>query len=320
MRVFLTGGTGFIGGALARQLTDLGHEVVALIRSPDRASDLQRVGAELVEGDLALPDTIAAAARGCDVAIHGAAVYRIGVTASERRELEEANVDGTRSVLDGLERAGVPRVVYVSTVGVFGDTGGREVDETYTRDLSTGFLSVYDETKFLAHQLVLERIEQGAPIVIVQPSAVYGPRDHSVLGATLLRAAQGKLPATAFSDLGVSMVHVDDVAAGIVLALEKARTGEAYILSGESTTMGELVHRAATIGGRQAPRFALPVRMLKMVAPAGRVVAPLVGLPKNIRELVSASDGVTYFASHAKASAELGYRPRSLEDGLASAL
>ena len=320
MRVFLTGGTGFIGGAIARQLTDLGHEIVALVRSPSRAEDLGRLGARIVVGDIADVDTVALAAHGCEAAIHCAAIYRIGVTAAERKELEVVNVEGTRSVLDGLERAGVPRILYVSTVGVFGDTAGREVDETHVRDLSTGFLSAYDETKYRAHQIVLERIGQGAPIVILQPGAVYGPRDHSVLGATLIRAAQGKLPATAFPDLGVSMVHVDDVAAGIILALDKGRTGEAYILSGESSPMQQLVKRAAEFGGRKAPRFAVPVRMLKVMAPAGGVVAPLVGLPKNLRELVSASDGVTYYATHAKATAEFDYRPRTLEEGLASAL
>ncbi|MDO9353726.1 MAG: NAD-dependent epimerase/dehydratase family protein [Solirubrobacteraceae bacterium] len=320
MRVFLTGGTGFIGGAVARQLRDLGHEVVALVRTPETADDLRRVGAELVEGDLSTADGIAYAAHGCDVAVHGAAIYRIGVTAAEAEELRRTNVAGTEHALEGLTRAGVEKIVHVSTVGVFGDTRGAVVDESYERDPAAGFLSVYDETKYRAHQIALEHLDAGAPIVIVQPAAVYGPRDHSEIGATLVRAAQGKLPASALTTLGLSMVHVDDVAAGIILALEKGVVGERYILSGERATMGELIKRAAILGGRKPPRFTVPTRVLKLISPAGPVLAPVLGMPKNLKEAVAASDGVTYYASHAKATAELDYRPRSITDGLASAL
>ncbi len=320
MRVFLTGGTGFIGGAVARQLRDLGHDVVALVRTPEKAHDLRRVGAELVEGDLSTADGIALAAHGCDVAIHGAAIYRIGVSSADREMLHQANVEGTANVLEGLVRSGVEKIVYVSTVGVFGDTGGREVDETYERDPAAGFLSAYDETKYHAHQIALEYARDGAPIVIVQPGAVYGPRDHSEIGATLVRAAQGKLPAAALTTLGVSMVHVDDVASGIILALEKGGVGHQYVLSGESATLGELIERASVLGGRKPPRFTVPTRLLRALAPAGPVVGPVIGMPKNMREAIAASDGVTYYASHAKATRELDYRPRTLADGLASAL
>ncbi len=320
MKVFLTGGTGFIGGAVARQLRDLGHDVVALVRSPAKADDLRRIGAKLIEGDLSDPVAITAAADGCDVAIHGAAIYEVGVTAEQAKRLREANVAGTKHALEGILAASVERLVYVSTVGVFGDTKGKVVDETYQRAVSEGFLSVYDETKYEAHQIAKHHIAQGAPIVVVQPSAVYGPNDHSELGDTLLRAAQGKLPAVPFGDLGVSMVHVDDVAAGIILALEKGETGESYILSGEASTMAELVAKAASIGGKPAPKLAVPTTLLKVVAPAGRLLGPIFGMPTNLKELVSASGGVTYYATHDKATRELDYRPRSIEAGLASAL
>jgi nucleoside-diphosphate-sugar epimerase len=320
MKVFLTGGTGFIGGALARQLRDLGHDVVALVRSPSKADDLRRIGATLVEGDLADPAVITAAATGCDAAIHGAAIYEVGVTADQAQKLREANVDGTKHALEGILAAGIGRIIYVSTVGVFGDTKGQVVDETYQRDVGDGLLSVYDETKYEAHQIAKHHIDQGAPIIVVQPSAVYGPNDHSELGDTLLRAAQGKLPAVPFGDLGVSMVHVDDVAAGIILALEKGEIGESYVLSGEQATMAELVAKAAAIGGKSAPKLAVPTTLLKVVAPAGRLLGPVFGMPTNIKELVKASGGVTYYASHDKATRILDYRPRSIDAGLASAL
>lgn len=320
MKVFLTGGTGFIGGAIARQLRDLGHDVVALVRSPEKADDLRRIGATLIEGDLSDASVIARAAEGADAAIHGAAIYRVGVTGGEAKQLREANVAGTRNALDGLVQAEIPRIVYVSTVGVFGNTKGATVDETYTRDEADGFLSVYDETKYEAHQLAVDRITGGAPIVIVQPSAVYGPNDHSEVGDMLTRAAKGTLPALPFGSLGMSMVHVDDVAAGVILALEKGRVGESYILSGENATVAELVQQAAALKGRSAPRLVVPSMLLRLVSPAGRIVGPVFGMPVNIRELVRASDNVTYYASHDKASRELDYRPRSLEAGLASAL
>ncbi|MBJ7471538.1 MAG: NAD-dependent epimerase/dehydratase family protein [Solirubrobacteraceae bacterium] len=320
MKVFLTGGTGFIGGAVARQLRDLGHDVVALVRSPQKADDLRRIGATLIEGDLSDPAAITAAAKGCDVAIHGAAIYRVGVTSSEAKQLREANVDGTRHALAGILDAGVQRVVYVSTVGVFGNTKGQVVDETYERREADGFLSVYDETKYEAHQIAKAHIADGAPIVIVQPSAVYGPRDHSELGDTLMRASQGKLPAVPFGDLGVSMVHVDDVASGIILALDKGKIGESYVLAGEQSTMAELVKKAARLGGKSAPRVAVPTTLLRVVAPAGRLLGPVFGMPTNIGELVRASGGVTYYASHDKATRELDYRPRALDAGLASAV
>ncbi|MEN0014778.1 MAG: NAD-dependent epimerase/dehydratase family protein [Solirubrobacteraceae bacterium] len=320
MRVFLTGGTGFIGGAIARQLRDAGHEVVALVRSPDKAGDLRRVGAELVEGDLSSADAIALAAHGCDAAIHGAAIYRVGVTHGQAEEMRRANVDGTDHALEALSRIGIGRIVYVSTVGIFGDTAGAVVDERHERDEADGFLSVYDETKFRAHQIALGHIRRGGQIVIVQPGAVYGPGDHSELGTTLVRAAAGTLPAAVFPDLGVSMVHVDDVAAGTILALEHGRIGESYVLAGDQATMGELIDRAAAIGGRKAPRFVVPAWLLRGLSPAGRLLAPVFGMPPNFKELVATSDGVTFWASHDKATAELGYRPRSLDVGLPSAL
>jgi dihydroflavonol-4-reductase len=320
MKVFLTGGTGFIGGQVARQLTDAGHQIVALVRSPEKADRLRAVGAEIVAGDLSSAQAIADAAAGCDAAIHSAAIYRIGVSPAEANELHRVNVEGTRNALEGLVQAGVPRILYISTVGVFGDTRGQVVDESYQRDTSRGFLSAYDETKYAAHQIALNQIAAGAPVLMVQPAGVYGPRDHSELGATLVRAAEGKLPVTAFPDLTVSMVHVDDVASGIILALEKGKIGESYILSGEPATMEDLVVQAAAIGGSKPPRFKLPTAILRGLAPAGGLIGPAFGMPRNIRELISASDGVTYLASHAKATRELGYQPRALADGLPSAL
>ncbi len=320
MRVFLTGGTGFIGGTVARQLRDAGHEVVALVRDPARAGALREAGAELVRGDLSSAEVITEAARGADAAIHGAAIYKVGVLAAEAAQLRRANVDGTRDALDALIAAEVPRIVYVSTVGIFGNTGGEVADESHPL-AEAPYGSVYEETKVAAHRVAQERIAAGAPIVIVQPSAVYGPRDHSEIGDMLRRAAKGQLPALPFGDMGVTMVHVDDVAAGIVLATERGTVGESYILSSaDHVRMGDVVAQAAELGGKRAPRLTVPTGVLRLLAPAGRLIGPLAGMPPNVRELISASDGVTYWGGCDKAIRELDYRPRTLAVGLPTAL
>ncbi|MBV9214381.1 MAG: NAD-dependent epimerase/dehydratase family protein, partial [Actinobacteria bacterium] len=183
MRVFVTGGTGFIGGRLVRKLRDRGDEVVALARSPDKALDLERIGCELVLGDLTDTGAIRRGLDRADAAIHAAAIYKVGIPRSEHEHMYDTNVRGTERVLDAAVEAGVPRVVYVSTVNVFGNTHGETVDETYERSVAAnGFLSYYDQTKYESHQLALDRIAKGAPIVIVQPGGVYGPGDPSEIG------------------------------------------------------------------------------------------------------------------------------------------
>lgn len=320
MRVFLTGATGFIGGAVARQLRDAGHAVVALVRDPARAGALADLGVELVRGDLHSAEVIREAAAGADAAVHGAAIYKVGVLAREAEELRRTNVAGTEQVLDALIAAGVPRIVYVSTVGIFGNTGGAVVEEGHPV-AGAPFGSVYEETKVAAHHAALRRIADGAPIVIVQPSAVYGPNDHSEIGDLLQRAASGKLPALPFGDMGVTMVHVDDVAAGIILAIDRGEVGESYVLSsGDHVRMKDLVAQAAGLGGKRPPRLAVPSGVLRALAPAGRLIGPVAGMPPNIRELLSASDGVTYWARPDKAARALGYQPRELAVGLPTAL
>ncbi|MBO9533982.1 MAG: NAD-dependent epimerase/dehydratase family protein [Solirubrobacteraceae bacterium] len=320
MRVFLTGGTGFIGGAVARQLRDAGHEVTALVRDPARAKPLADIGVELVRGDLSSREVIESAAAGADAAIHGAAIYKVGVPASEAVQLRRTNIDGTESALEALLAAHVPRIVYISTVGVFGDTAGVIVDES--APLATApFGSVYEESKVVAHRIAQAYVAEGAPIVTVQPSAVYGPNDHSEIGDMFRRAAAGTLPALPFGDLGITLVHVDDVAAGVILAMDRGAVGESYILSSDDhVRVKDVVAKAAALGGKQPPRLSVPSGLLRALAPVGRLIGPLAGMPPNLRELVDASDGVTYWAQPGKARDALDYHPRSLADGLRSAV
>ena len=217
MRVFLTGATGFVMGAVARALRARGDEVTALVRSPSRAASLSALGCKLVAGDVV--DPAAADLRDCDALIHGAAIYEIGVTVERRRVMEETNVTGTRRMLDAARSAGTPRIVYVSTIAAFGNTHGEVVAEGH-RPTSPP-TSAYEDTKRRAHEIALEAARGGAPIVIVQPGQVYGPNDHSAVGANFRALAEGRLRYRAFEDLGLNLVHVDDVACD-ELAAERA--------------------------------------------------------------------------------------------------
>jgi dihydroflavonol-4-reductase len=313
MRAFVTGGTGFIGSRVVKRLRDRGDDVVVLARSPDKASGLD---AEVVQGDLGDADAIRRGVEGCQAVFHIAADYRVGMPKSKREEMYDANVRGTERVLDAAAAAGVERIVYVSTVNAFGNTNGRTVDESYSRDEGDGFVSYYDETKYAAHKLAADRAAQGAPVVIVQPGLVYGPGDHAIVGELIDQASRGKMPAKAFPELGYNAVFVDDVADGIVLAHDKGRVGESYVLGGEITTQGKLIDKAAEIGGEKPPRMTVPPVMLKAMIPIGRFVGPAMGLPPNFREMISAAHNVTYLARDDKAREELGYRPRDLETGL----
>jgi nucleoside-diphosphate-sugar epimerase len=224
----------------------------------------------------------------------------------------DANVRGTERVLDAAIDAGARRIMYVSTVNVFGNTRGRVVDETYRRDPADGFVSWYDETKFRAHEVAERHAAAGAPLVTVMPSQVYGPGDHSGFGEQLDRASTGGLRYRALDDLGVGLVHVEDLATGIVAALDGGRVGESYVLSGPNTTLREAISLAAATRGRRAPRLAVPTRLLRTAAPLGRLLGQA-----NLREVISAADGVTYWASAAKAERELGFQARGLEAGFA---
>ena len=230
--------------------------------------------------------------------------------------MEDANVGATARVMAAAEAAGVARIVYVSTVNVFGDTHGEVVDETYRRDIRQGFLSWYDETKYRAHLVAEERIAGGAPVLIVMPGQVYGPGDHTSVGEQLEGAFRGRLPYLVLSDLGICLAHVDDLAAGLLAAVDRGRVGQSYVLDGEPVRLIDALRIAARLGNRRLPGVSMPTRLLRLIAPLSGPLGGRLGLPANLAEVISAADGVTYWASHAKASTELGFDPRPLEAGL----
>lgn len=319
MRVFVTGGAGFIGGSVCRQLRARGDDVVAVVRDPGRATDLEEIGCEVRAGDLTSPEALAGGMRSCDGVIHLAGSYKVGIPAKERPQMYDANVGTTHRVLEAAIATGVPRIIHVSTVNAFGDTGGKIVDETYRRNVNKGFASYYDETKYLAHVTARELADSGAPILIAMPGTTYGAGDHSAFSAQLRQAYDGRLRVAAMTDAGVSPAHVDDVAGGIVAMLNQGRPGDAYILAGRNMRLSEALAIAAKVGGHAPPRVTIPTGFLRAVAGLGPVGSKLLGVAPNFGEVISAADGVTYWASSAKASLKLGYTPRDLEAGLRDA-
>ena len=316
-RVFATGAAGFIGSAVAAQLRERGDSVVAVVRDLDapRAKTLGQIGVQLVPGDLGTEGTIQSAMAGCDAVIHCAGIYEIGTAAADRPTMYEANVTVTERVLDAAIALGIDRIVTLATANVYGNTRGRIVDETYRRDPDAGYLSYYDETKVKAYLAAEVRIEAGAPIMIVLPGTVYGRADHSAVGAQLKAAFDGHLRYVALGGVGVSPTYRDDLAAGIIAAIDRGRAGESYVLAGENMRFRDAMAIAARAGGHRLPRLELPETMLRFGARLAPAAGGMFGLPPNLTEIVRASAGVTYWVSSAKAAAELGYRTRDLATG-----
>ncbi len=303
MKYFVTGATGFIGGRLARQLLAADHQVIVLARDPAKASDLAAMGAEVVRGDVTEKETLRVPMHGADGVFHVAGWYKLG---REHREMcQRVNVDGTRNVLEVMRDLGIPKGVYTSTIGVFGDTKGRTVDESYRADGNLG--TAYERTKWAAHYDVAEpMMRRGLPLVIVQPGAVYGPGDPSLLGDVIRRYVRRRLravPRTAAYCWG----HVDDIAHAHVLAMETGRTGESYVVGGEPRTLVEALELAERITGIPPPKLHPSPGILRFLAAISR------------SELLRAAPA-TYLASNAKAKRELGLTHRPLGDGLRETL
>jgi dihydroflavonol-4-reductase len=319
MRVLVTGATGFIGRSVVGRLLALGDEVRAVVRDSAGAQKLTELGIDVRPGDLGQRLSIEDAMRGMQSVIHVAGDYRVGIPASERPAMLDANLGTTTRVLDAAVSVGLDRIVTVSTVSVFGNTMGRIVDEGYRRDLSEGFMGYYDETKFLAHRAVEERIGNGAPAIIVMPGVVYGPGDHSDAGRQLRNAFLGRASMIFVGGLGVSLAYVDDVAGGIVAALHRGRIGEAYIIAGENLRMRDAMRAAARAADRPPPRLEVPDAVVRLGSHAPAWMARMAGYPDDLGEVARSSIGVTYWASSAKAATELGYRPRDLQSGMRAA-
>ena len=315
----LTGATGFVGSAVARTLAARGHRLRLLVRRGTTRANLQGLDAELAEGDLNDPSSLDRAVQGCRFVFHVAADYRIWVP--DPAAMRRANVTGTVALLRAGQRAGIERAVYCSSVAALGLTGTDiPADETTPVD-PAAIAGVYKRSKYEAECAVRRLVrEEGLPAVIVNPAAPIGPRDikPTPTGRMIADAAAGRMPA--YIDTGLCVVHVDDVAEGHALALEKGRLGESYILGGENLSLGGLLAIVADAAGRRPPRIRLPIPALWPVALACEALASVAGLePLVTRDHLRMARKKMFFSS-AKAMAELGFRPRPAQDAVRDAV
>jgi dihydroflavonol-4-reductase len=309
MKALVTGATGFVGAAVARLLLQQGWQVRVLVREGSDRRNLGSLAVEIATGDLTQPATLDPALRGCDALLHVAADYRLG--ALDPEHLYRNNVEGTRNVLSAARRTAVARIVYTSSVATVGlpadGAPGREDTPVALGEM----IGHYKRSKFLAEQVALEAALAGAPVVIVNPSTPIGPGDvkPTPTGQIVLDAAAGRTPA--YVDTGLNIVHVEDVAAGHLLALQRGRIGERYILGGQDMTLREILTAIAHLVGRKPPRVRLPRALVLPIAYAAEAVARITGRPGRITvEAVRMAKKPMYYSS-AKAVAELGYQWRA---------
>jgi len=316
----LTGATGFVGSAVARVLADRGHRLRLLVRPTSDRRNLAGLDAELALGDLTDTASLARAAEGCRYVVHVAADYRFWVP--DPAVMLRANVEGTVAVMRAAGAAGVERIVHCSSVAALGWThDGSPADET-TPVNEADFIGPYKRSKFLAERAVLDLVRQeGLPAVVVNPSAPVGPRDikPTPTGKMIRDAAAGRVPA--YIDTGLNMVHVDDVAEGHALALEKGRVGERYVLGGENLLLKDILALVADVVGRRPPRIELPEAVVWPAAWLMEGLARLTGIPPMMtRDHIKMARHKMFFSS-AKAMQELGYAPRpvrrAVEDAVA---
>lgn len=315
MKYFVTGATGFIGGRVVRLLRAEGHEVSAVVRNPTAADELVATGTTLYPGDVIGKETMRVAMAGVDGVFHLAGWYKVG--ARQREEAQRVNVDGTRNVLELVRELNIPRCVYTSTLAVFSDTHGRLVDETYC--FAGRHLSEYDRTKAAAHDVARAMIGDGVPVVIVQPGMNYGPGDTSMVRTMLLQYLNRRLPAVP-KRTAYCWAHVDDTARAHVLAMERGRIGESYIIAGPSSTLEAVLRLAEELTGIPAPPI-VPPEILAGLSHVMRFIERIVSVPESYAsETLRVMAGATYLGSSAKAARELGFTARPLEVGLQETL
>jgi dihydroflavonol-4-reductase len=318
MKALVTGATGFVGSAVARALLHEGWQVRALARKGSDRRNLQGLMLEVVEGDLTDSGSLDEAVAGCDALFHVAADYRLG--APDPEHLYKTNVEGTRNILGACRKGGVARVVYTSSVATMGIPSDGSPGTEDTPVALVDMIGHYKRSKFLAEQAVREAAQAGSPVVIVNPSTPIGPGDvkPTPTGRMVLDAATGRMPA--YVDTGLNIVHVDDVAAGHLLAFHRGRTGERYILGGQDMTLRDILIEIARLVGRRPPSVRLPRAAVLPIAHAAEFVARLTGRPTRITvEGVRMSRKRMFFSSE-KAARELGYTWRPPTQALQDAI
>lgn len=312
---FVTGGTGFVGGAVVRHLREAGHSVRALVRNPEAAASLAAPNVSLHAGDVSERESMRQPMTGVDGVFHVAGWYKLGPR--DRRTATAVNIMGTRNVLELMRDLRVPKGVYTSSLAVNSSTHGQLVDEDY--QFHGRHISVYDWSKAEAHKVAEELMANGLPLVIVQPGLIYGPGDTSAVRTILTQFLTRTMPA--IPPVAYCWAHIDDIAAGHLLAMERGKPGRNYFLAGPPHTLAEALEIAESITGVPAPQRRVPVSALKIGAAVTRVVETVKSLPTAYAsETLRVLAGVTYLGKNDRARAELGWSPRPLREGLAETL
>lgn len=256
MRVFVTGGTGFVGGAVVRKLLLAGHEVRALVRVTSSMRQLGGLPVERVEGDVRDKESLRRGMADCDWVFHVAALY--SYWGHSWKEFYETNVEGTRNVLEAAREEGVQRVVYTSSIAVLGMPKDGSPGNEDTPSTLTDMIGYYKRSKFLAEEVARDFARQGLPVVIMNPAAPIGVGDHkpTPTGKVIVDFLTGRMPA--YVDTTMTLVDVEDVATGHLLAAEKGRVGERYILGGEILTLKQILDILAEVSGRPPVRIRIP--------------------------------------------------------------
>lgn len=320
MTVLVTGATGFVGSAVARLLLGRGEQVRVLARPGSDRRNLEGLDVEVAEGDLLNAATLEPAVAGCKALFHVAADYRLWTRHVDR--MFAANVQGSRDLVRAAHAAGVGRIVYTSSVAVLGIPKDGTPGDEETPVTAADMIGPYKLSKFQAEEAVRDLVRsEGAPVVIVNPSTPIGPRDvkPTPTGRMIVEAAAGRMPA--YVDTGLNVVHVDDVAQGHLLAWEKGKVGERYVLGGEDMELRDILAEIARITGRRAPTKRIPHRLILPIAYMAEAWTRLTG---GEEPFVSV-DGVRMamkkmFFSSAKAERELGYAPRPAKEALSDAV
>jgi len=319
MPTLVTGGTGFVGAAVVRALLARGEAVRCLARPGSDRRNLAGLDVEIAEGDLTDPASLTVAARGVNALYHVAADYRLWIP--DPAAMEAANVQGSVNVIRAALEGGASRVVYTSSVAVLKPhADGTSADED-TPTTEADMIGAYKGSKFRAERAVRALAEtEGVPVVIVNPSTPIGPRDikPTPTGRLIVEAAAGRMPA--YVDTGLNVAHVDDVAAGHLLAFDFGKPGERYILGGENLTLAQILAEVAVLMGRRPPRVSLPHNLIMPFAMAAEAVARVTG-----KEPFATVDGLRMakkrmFFTSAKAEEQLGYSARPARAAIAGAV
>jgi len=316
--VLVTGASGFVGAAVARVALERGFRTRVLMRPSADRTNVAGLPVEPVEGDMRDAKSMTRALSGARFLIHVAADYRLW--ARDPSEIERNNLLGARATMQAALNAGVERVVYTSSVAALKPGNGKAVDET-SRHTPDSAIGAYKRSKLMAEREVERMVAQeGLPAVIVAPSTPIGPRDikPTPTGRIIVEAATGRMPA--FVDTGLNLVHVEDVAEGHFLALEKGRIGENYILGGADVLLQSMLGDIAQLTGRNAPKIKLPRGPLFPLAFGAQALARLTGKEPMLTADALRMSRYHMFFSSAKAEAELGYRARPYVQGLRDAI